>query len=449
MATIIPCTTPFVGKTIIKHPFDSLFNHSHTHTRTHTCALAAKEHKKKQQSHTYINIRPGHRPYVVTTRKSCDAALSSTAGSKGDSVSNSTSKMSCISHKSGGSGGELGGERDGVDRETSERARNDGRTGRSREREVVSKQEKAEPVLAVSGNRETSAPSLPSEKEMSAANSASPQTAESGEDSGHYDSLSPDSPPSVRRRPLVVHNYENFPFNQPRERRRSDTEGVAGCVAATPPPTRSRTGSNVSSASSAPPIPERHYSESDTSGSPTQGLPDLSPSSPSPAPNNTGGTIHEPAVGGEGGDTLSPLHSTHSRSHQVKRELSEQGNEYAVVNPAWKKNVKGRPPSLTRVDDEDVSVERGTVETPPTVPDRPAEVSSPAEHTERGCIDLDSALVNQKRDELEISSRFTRSVKYTEVQISSQKPPAGLMNSDPTYDSIDDSKLKVKGEYSH
>lgn len=418
---------------IIKHPFNSLFNHSHART----CVLAAKEHKKKQQSHTYINIRPGHRPFVVTTK---DGPLSSGTAVQGGRVSNGTSKMSRISHKSASP--ECG--REDADTEVFERRRDDGTVGKPKERESLSRREKTEASVVVSGNHETLAPSLMSEKE--AGNSASPQMAESCEEARHYDSLSPESPPNARQRPLVVHNYENFPFNPTRERRRSsDTD--AGGVAATPPPTRSRTGSDVSNASSAPPLPERHYSESDVSGSSARGLPDHTLSSPSPAPIDPQGTLHDQATSSEGGDTLSPLRTKHSRSHEVQREMSEQGNEYAVINPAWKKNVKGRSPSLTRIDDNDVSVETDAAEAPPNSAGAGVVESSMC-HSGRGTIDLDSDLVKQKRDELEVSSRFTQSVKYAEVQIGSGvKPPTVLENnSDPGYDSIDNSKLLVKGE---
>lgn len=418
-----------------KHPSEALYNLcAHTHFSFHT----AKEHKKKQQSHTYINIRPGHRPYVVTTKES-DVPPSPSV--KGESLAHGTPNMSCITQKSGSQSSSRASQkqRNGLSPETPERQRDDGKAGKLGEREMPRRKEKAESLECLSGNHETLGLSLQREKE-STANSASPQASEEGEGGeggGHYDSLSPESPSSARQRPLVVHNYENFPFNPTRERRHSVTgrteEGVV-----TTPPQRSRTGSDVSSASSAPPLPERHYSESDINDGFFPGLPDLSLPSPSPAPQ-------EQASNSEEVDTLSPLHSTHSsRSHEVRRELSEQGNEYAIINPAWKKNVKGRSPSLTRVNDDDVvPVDKDGSKAPPLLSDGPATVLDQSGH---GSMDLDSDLVNQKRAELEISSRFTQSVKYAEVQIGSQKPPVLVNSSDGTYDKIIDSKLEVKGE---
>ena len=55
MATIIPCTTPFVGKTIIKHPFDSLFNHSHTHTHARTLVHSQPKNTRRNSSRTHTS----------------------------------------------------------------------------------------------------------------------------------------------------------------------------------------------------------------------------------------------------------------------------------------------------------------------------------------------------------------------------------------------------------
>ena len=248
-----------------------------------------------------------------------------------------------------------------------------------------------------------------------------------------------DSPPGVRRRPLVVHNYENFPFNPNGKTPPSDSEATPDGSGELVSPTRSRAESNASSASSAPPIPERHYSQSDINRSPTH--------------NHT----HSPYSDGdeeqESRESLSPLHQLRgqSRPREVQREMSEQGNEYAVINPAWKKNVKGRSPSLSRINDPDAV----SKENPPPLPDRPPSLTSPSQTSDTSRVDLDSSLVQQKRAELEISSRFAQSVRYVDVELGgkvqqqeiTQSRPRSRGNVDVTYDTINFPNSQPEGEF--
>ena len=244
-----------------------------------------------------------------------------------------------------------------------------------------------------------------------------------------------DSPLGVRRRPLVVHNYENFPFNPTGKTPPGNSEATPNMEDSSP--TRSRAESNASSGSSAPPLPDRNYSEPDISGG--------------SAPN------HTPSGGGdEMRDSLSPLHQTRgqSRSREVKREITEQGQEYAVVNPAWKKNVKGRSPSLTRITDSASETTEGTP--PPPLPDRPPSTAterSASQSSDTSNLNLDSELVQQKRDELEVSSRFTESVRYVDVELESktqlegpQGRPRSRENDNVTYDTINFPHSQPEGE---
>ena len=249
------------------------------------------------------------------------------------------------------------------------------------------------------------------------------------EGSGDYDKLLPSSPSAEQRRPLVVHNYENFPFNPTtgssnmrKTKQHDSVDGVpqprAGAAEDVTSP-RTRTGSNVSSTSSAPSLPERCYSESEISASPVL--------SPSPTQNDAHRTSHVMNSEQRVKNSSPGLPIGQSRSNEIQREVSEQGNEYAVVNPAWKKNVKGRAPSLTRVNDEVTSIEWEGNETPPPLPNRPAELLRSRHNTNTGGhINLDSDLVKQKRAGLNISDRFSQSVKYSDVVIGdggSQVPP--------------------------
>ena len=368
--------------------------------------IAAKEHERKQQSHTYINITPGKRPHVVRTEDS-DTDSPATASRRSNGI---------MAQASGG---------DPYD--GSARVREGAGRGELLSNGGFSQEVAGEGETWVSGEAEgNGALSSP------------------GGESGGFPSDT--SPPGVRRRPLVVHNYENFPFNPIESAKNSDATPNPEIGSGGASPTRSRAESNASSASSAPPLPERHYSESDISGSssaPNYPAPDC------PAPSRE--EDHESR------DSLSPLHRQSrgaSRSHDVQREVSEQGQVYAVVNPAWKKNIKGRSPSLTRLTDPLVSDDKVTDETPPPLPDRPS--SSAAAATKEGSatehLDLDSDLVEQKRAELEVGSRFAQSVRYVDVELSGRSLEVGSRGSghrkvhDVTYDTIDIPKSQPEGD---
>ena len=367
--------------------------------------IVAKEHERKQQSHTYINIRPGKQPLVVRTEDS-DTDPPAAASGRGNGVvaqaSGSDPYDGSARVREGAGRGELlsnGG--------TSREVSGEGGTWVSGEAE---------------GNGALSSP---------------------GGESGGFPS--DESPPGVRRRPLVVHNYENFPFNPIATAKNSDATPDPEIGSGGASPTRSRAESNASSGS-APPLPERHYSESDVSGSRS------APNYPAPdCPAHSREEDHESR------DSLSPLHRQNrgaSRSHEVQREVSEQGQVYAVVNPAWKKNIKGRSPSLTRLTDPLMSDDKVTDETPPPLPNRPS--SSAAAATKEGSatehLDLDSDLVEQKRAELEVGSRFAQSVRYVDVELSGRSREEGSRGSghrkvhDVTYDTVALPKSQPEGD---
>ena len=345
------------------------------------------------------------------------------------------------------------------------RVDNDGMTGSGeREEAVVSEvaAKEMEQLEAVDGSQDFS----PLEVDNSDLISSSPGELENGKDMGlsPLDSPSLDSPSDGYRRPLVVHNYENFPFkpsNSARRMKQNAADGLPETTTITegssqldggttdPSPPRSRPGSNFSDSSWTPPLPERRYSESELRCSPVPLLSDDSPFSPSPASSDGYGAPREHQATSH--ETASPHHS---RSQDVQREVSEQGNEYAVVNPAWKKNVKGRPPSLSGEND---GSGRSRSETPPPLPNRPARLPNaqghPGQNDTQEFVDMDSDLVTKKKVKLDTSNRFNKSVKYTEVQIASQPPPASSKTSQNrgrvgavAYDVIDFQGSQVDGE---
>ena len=412
----------------------------------HGCGVTAKELRKKQQSHTYINVTPGRRPHIVTGDNI--NLLKSTLVEDGKrNFANGSADKTVNTGSAGGSGSGVGdsdsqcsravvGDDDGVVADEKLKEKDSGR--------MIN--EDATQSLEIVGEISRHADT----EEMNGGFSPLMEDPATALASGSQ----PSGPP--RQRPLVVHSYENFPFNPNRRKMNTpespslvpgprEEEEEEGSESLTPP--RSRTGSELSNRSSTPPLPERHYSESETSiSNPGPGIfPLVSPvPSPSPSPSQSAQSQEGPPhhFYHHHHENPSPPHS-HSRSGQVKREVSEQGHEYAVVNPAWKKNAMGRPPSLTRISGSLTSLEKYGNETPPPLPDRPAHLEhsvSRQSDKEEEFVGLDSDLVKQKREELDIENRFNQSVKYTEVKTPSpdcqSKREAGVV----AYDTIDFTK---------
>ena len=428
-------STLFIGTQFRSFPL--LYNlplHTHTYTHTH----AAKEHKRRQQAHTYINIRPGHKPHVV--KQSSDPLFSPATMESGSNaaknttntadvmsaVPNGMTKMSGSHVKSNGVGRNSAGARS---KRGGDQVAGGGENEVVMEEDVLRRTEHFE-VCAGSQDMSISPPSQETEVEINGV-SPSQEGMEGNKDIGLSlsDSLSSDSPSGVRRQPLVVHHYENFPFNaansaevKRRNQQASVDKACEGVEGATSPssPHRGRAGSNISNASSAPPLPERRYSESEVSSSPAV-LPSQKPLL-SPTPSESCSVLREQTTSSEQRDPLQ------SRPREVQREVTEHGSEYARVNPAWKKNVKGRAPSLSGENDGLASLGRSKSETPPPLPNRPAELSNtlerPGQNDARGYVDLDSDFNQKKRAELNISNRFCESVEYAEVHVNTRTEPS-------------------------
>ena len=133
--------------------------------------------------------------------------------------------------------------------------------------------------------------------------------------------------------------------------------------------------------------------------------------------------------------------------------MSEQGSEYAVINPAWRKNVKGRSPSLTRITDPHAAEDGVAHETPPPLPNRPSTLGAAREDDAAGFVGLDSDLVQRTREELDVSSRFVQSVRYVDVELSGKSRAEGSRGNRSkvgagfvTYDTIDFPKSQPEGE---
>ena len=306
------------------------------------------------------------------------------------------------------------------------------------EEEKVVSRSPEEPKVG-GGSQDTSVLTSPSRETAVQQNGGSPPLSDQGERERAEDvvGLSPsDSPSGVRRRPLIVHHYENFPFSpansvkQKNKQQQSASETAVSSEAqsqtdgmTSPSTPRSRIGSDTSNASSAPPpLPDRNYSESEVGGTPPPSLPERPSFSLSPSDSPS---VSQEQM--ESDDLFLP--PTSSRAREVQRKVSDDGKEYAIINPAWKKNVKGRPPSLGGDNNENAG---GKYETPPPLPNHPADLSAtaeqPAQKDTRGYVDLDSDIIQKKRAELNISSRFSESVKYSEVKIAPRASSKSLRN---------------------
>ena len=432
---------------------------THTHTHTHTIH-PAHEHKKKQQSHTYINIGPGRRPHVVTQDTSHVLSTTTTVDRESSIVNGSTKMMNTDSHSNESGTANIRGNSIEAVLDVSESV---GERFEERGEEGYASVDPLEQLVA----RETNCISRHSDIEEMNGVCSSPGWID---DQTNNMTDSDTQMSGIRRRPLVVHNYENFPFN-PNSRSSvkklsvdslpdssvlipgpsGEEDDEEGMTSMSSPPPRSRTGSDLSNVSSTPPLPEHRYSESEASPAPGATMLDRTILSPSPSPaQSEGNTNNHHRYEGEQRDNLSPLHhhsQTQSRSSQVQREISELGNEYAIVNPAWKKNIKGRSPSLTRIDDSPTSLERYENETPPPLPDRPAHLEhSSSRQTGTGTfVDVDSDHMKHKREQPDIG----QSVQYTEV--SPQISPDGSQTQTRremgvAYDTIDFAKQKGDGK---
>lgn len=223
------------------------------------------------------------------------------------------------------------------------------------------------------------------------------------------DSLS--SSPDVYRRPLVVHNYENFPFN-PKKKTQHVDRGDS--------PSETTTGTEAWS-------PEEMCSPPSPLCQPTSPAPFF------PAPSHSANMQEQMSQSNGQTDDVFP------KPREVQRKVTEQGNMYAVINPAWKKNVRGRPPSLSGETDSITSLEREKSETPPPLPYRPPSLDDPQEQgMSQQYVDLDTDLL--KKTTRNSSTQFSNAVCYAELQIPSQ-PDSDETSIDP--------QLQGNGELEH
>ena len=460
------------------------------------------------QTHTYINIRPGHRPQVVKqsslpllspdsqTSKLSDGAVPNgvvnggadkwgreEGGGRGDGGRGGGEGVrgGSDSVRGGGDGGRGGGEgvkgsgHSGRDKQVTGSGRKEKRKGEGdrfgsasgKPAAVVERPPLPPPQETEEEGDQRTSPDAG--KKMSP--TMTKRSVAVGEPGGEGVRSPSGSPIAEQRRPLLVHHYENFPFSPSTDAGEKDRNAGNQKTSPTSPQPipmnrRESTRSEISQMSITPPLPERNYSQSELNCSPTPPLPErhyLSPSPPSSAdlPGNVFVPIQNsmetdsprstqlPVLTPSGrdnkvdGDRAAPLPVfKSSQPRVVERTVSQQGSEYAIVNPAWKKNMKGRAPSLSGESDKSSTLGSDAGETPPPLPARPVDFNKSMERSThggersprsdaRGYVDLDSSFVEKKRTELDVSSRFDKSVQYAVVQLESPTGPNSKLNNPP------------------
>ena len=322
-------------------------------------------------------------------------------------------------------------------------------------------------------------------------------TNEAGEEKARSQSS---SPTTAQMRPLLVHYYENFPFNTPSgtgssnptgkddEERGGERQRVRQEMLMKPPYSLIRsasTRSGTSQRSITPPIPDRHYSMSEVNRSPTPPLPErqyliLSPSEGESSqltsvfiPTHYGderesheeklvaelnqmpaAKVEEQEEGetkAEGVDEVGTLPTVHiSKRRVVTRMVSRGGDEYAVINPAWKTNVKGRSPSLT----DEGENNNPSSEIPPPLPERLFDMRSPsgANMSPDGSLSggspgyaaIDDGIVQSKKNEMNVKSNTGGYASIDDSIIQSKQTEMNVKSNRGGYASIDDSIVQSK-----
>lgn len=207
------------------------------------------------------------------------------------------------------------------------------------------------------------------------------------------------SSPDTHRRPLVVHNYENFPFNPKKKTRHTDGGDS---------PSETTTGTEAWSPVEEMSSPSSPLCQPESNASPAPFF---------PAPSHSANMQEQTAQSNGQTDDVFALSS---KPREVQRKVTEQGDVYAVINPAWKKNVRGRPPSLSGETVSITSLEREKSETPPPLPYRPPNLDESQEQVmSQAYVDLDTDFL-KKSTNRNSSTQFSNAVCYAELQIPSQ-----------------------------
>ena len=304
------------------------------------------------------------------------------------------------------------------------------------------------------------------------------------------------SPTNAQTRPLLVDHYENFPFNtssnnptrEENGERTRKREGVRQETHMKPPYSFVRSASSRSGTSQhsiTPPLPDRHYSMSEVNRSPTPPLPErqyliLSPSEGEssqptsvfiPTHRGAGRESHEGKLGAdldqisaveieeqaEEGDEVRTLPTVQVPQRRVvTRTVSQGGDEYAVINPAWKRNVERRSPSLTDEGEND-----DPSEISPPLPERLLDMRSPTGSSmspdgsvsgvSPGYASVDTGFVHSKQTEMNVKSNpggyasvdagFVHS-KQTEMNVKSN--PGGYASVDAGFVHSKQTEMNVK-----
>lgn len=314
----------------------------------------AKEHTKVVRAHTYVNVKPRRK------QKSNSPLTTRSAASQNRTESTHPAKGGVASDTRGH--GESGVVLNGVSSVTS------------------GPQEKREEGIVAS--RSPASSRLPN---------------------GHSKTGSPESLPShgLPSHPPKEHHYENVVLkdgkphpqrNIPSPISKGDTSySQSFSSLESPPAIPERRYCESEICSSPPPLPERHYADSDVSMTPPPPIPErfyessLSSSDTDITSHNDQQQQEEEGKSGEilatstqqqeeeslsghakdgektatsGEGTVQPLH----QPRVVQRKVAPMGDEYALIEHAWKKGTKGRPASLSEGSTSDVSLPENTAE---------------------------------------------------------------------------------------
>ena len=303
----------------------------------------AKEHSKVVRAHTYVNVKPGRKqksnsPLTTRSAASQNRAESTHPAKEGVAMLNGVSSV------------------------------------------TSGPQEKKEEGMVVS--RFPASSHLPN---------------------GHSKTGSPESLPShgLPSHPPKGHHYENVVLKdgKPHPQRNISSSTSKGDTSysqsfsnlESPPAIPERRYCESEICSSPPPLPERRYADSDVSMTPPPPIPErfyessLSSSDTDITSHNdqqqqqeedkSGGSSksgeglatstqqqEEESLSGQAEDDRKTATSGEDQPRVVQRKVAPMGDEYALIEHAWKKGTKGRPASLSEGSTSDVSLPENTAE---------------------------------------------------------------------------------------
>ena len=429
-------------------------------------SILAKEFKKKKKTHTYINVRPGRKPHLIK-----DSGL---IVARGRSPSLESSVSSTVSMELSNSVEPIASGRQLPERKATEK----------REEVRVYTGEGSQALSDNSMAAQIAVSDLPVFEPLSQEKTES-RDSDGLVDDGEYDRLASHlatgaasdgderlsgSPSGEQRRKLVVHHYENFPFNPVGEAKENEKEMLVGESSddglkhqtsvtsanhikrpATPIYNGGRESarSGASEGSVSPPLPERPRAmSSDIERRPSLDIQEKRTLSPL-SQDKRGKEEEKEKEEGEK-DAVFQQSFEASQMKVVQRVATQDGIEYALINPAWKKgkgkrrhlssdektrlhlpsdasDEMGRPYLLSDAsDDRSPTWRRESYGTPPPLPYRPDDLGASMERNPENAqnsgnerisyVDLDSDVFQKKRAELGIESRFSESVQYVTVE---------------------------------